>query len=639
MAGSRDRSRRLARFLVPPGAARARVHVAPWTRVLWLTGVDYFSTLGYQPGIAFLAAGALSPIATVILVAVTVFCALPVYREVAARSFAGQGSIAMLERLLSGWTGKLAVLALLGFAATDFVITMTLSAADATQHLIENPFFHDTLSGHRVAVTSGLLVLLAGVFLAGFREAISLAGLIAVPYLALNAVVIGRAGWELAAHPALLTNWRADVAGHGDMVGILFASVLVFPRLALGLSGFETGVSVMPLVRGDAGDGPAAAGRIRGTRRLLAVAAGIMSVYLIGSSLVTTTLIPAGEFAPSGRANGRALAFLAHTYLGGSAGTIYDVVTIAILWFAGASAMAGMLNLIPRYLPRFGMAPSWAEHPRPVVLALLAVNLVVTVAFDADVDAQGGAYATGVLALMLSAAVAVALTLWREARAAGDGRARIRAAYFWMVAAVFAFTLVDNVIGRPDGLIIASLFIGAIVLVSAVSRWMRAQEIRVERHAFTDAGSEAIWRGMAGKKVNLVPVASMDLGRLTAKATRLRRHDRAHGPLAFVHVDLADDRSEFRSSIRVRVHRRGAFRIIQVTGASAVANAIAWISEELDPVAIYLELTLDHPFSQAVKFLLWGEGETGLLVYAVLTRHWRATPEVDIRPRIFLLSR
>jgi hypothetical protein len=389
-----------------------------WWKVIWLTGVDYFSTLGYQPGIALLAAGAVAPIATVILVLVTLLGALPVYAQVAGRSYAGQGSIAMLENLLKGWKGKLLVLVLLGFAATDFVITMMLSAADAAKHAIENPLFHGVLGEHQVLITLMILAVLATVFLKGFKEAIGLAAAAALPYLALNLVVLGRGVWEVMMNPTLLANWRSALTAKGDLSLLIAGALLVFPRLALGLSGFETGVSVMPLIDGgeaDRGHNPrtdgAPKGRVSKTRKLLLTAAAIMSVMLILSSFVTTLLIEPADYQVGGKASGRAIAFLAHRYLGPAFGTVYDFLTIAILGLAGASAMAGLLHLIPRYLPRFGMAPRWATLSRPLVLVLFAVDVVITLIFDADVEAQSGAYATGVLVLILSAALAATLAL------------------------------------------------------------------------------------------------------------------------------------------------------------------------------------------------------------------------------------
>ena len=340
----------------------------PWYLVLWLTGVDYFSTLGYQPGLALLAAGALSPLATVLLVLVTLCGALPIYAQVARRSYAGQGSIAMLEHLLSGWKSKIFVLVLLGFAATDFVITITLSAADATQHAIENPLLHHALAGLHMPITIGLLALLAVVFLKGLGEAIGVAAAIALPYILLNVIVLMRGCVEIAQHPEAVANWQAALwRGQADWTGLLIAAALIFPKLALGLSGFETGVAVMPLVAGGTDDDRHAGhltttahppyGRINATRKLLAAAALLMSVLLIVSSFVTALLIPEEQYRTGGEAAGRALAYLAHAYLGHAFGTVYDLSTILILWFAGALAMAGLLNLLPRYLPRFGMAP------------------------------------------------------------------------------------------------------------------------------------------------------------------------------------------------------------------------------------------------------------------------------------------
>ncbi len=429
-----------------------------------LTGVDYFSTLGYQSGIAFLAAGALSPIATLVLVLVTLFAALPVYKRVAAASPNGQGSIAMLEKLFPGWTGKVFVLVLLGFATTDFIITMTLSAADAAAHFIHNPYTPHALH-NQMAVTLCLLAILGAIFLKGFKEAVNIAVVLVVIYLALNLVVTVVAVLHVVHEPHVFPQWKSAIfASHGNVFAIVGFSLLLFPRLALGLSGFETGVAVMPLIESDQLEG-----RIRNTRRLLATAALIMSCYLMATSIVTTLLIPAADFQEGGHANGRAMAFLAHRYLGNGFGTAYDISTILILAFAGASAMAGLLNLIPRYLPGFGMAPEWARASRPLVLVFMSVAFLVTRLFHANVDAQGGAYATGVLVLITSASCAVTIA----------AETRLARTLLGMASLIFIYTTLVNIYERPEGLKISCFFIVAMVFFSLVSRAFRSTELRV----------------------------------------------------------------------------------------------------------------------------------------------------------------
>ena len=574
-----------------------------WWRVMCLTGVDYFSTLGYQPGIAALAAGLLSPIATLVLVALTLLGALPVYRRVAEESPRGEGSIAMLERLLSFWQGKLFVLALLGFAATDFLITMTLSAADATAHVVENPHVPAVLQDQQMLITLVLLGALGAVFLRGFTEAIGIAVVLVGVYLVLNAVVIGVGLWDVATSPSVVTDWTtALTAKHGNPLAMVGIALLVFPKLALGLSGFETGVAVMPQVQGDEDDTEARpAGRIRGAKRLLTTAALIMSVFLVTSSLVTTLLIPAQAFEPGGPANGRALAFLAHEKLGSVFGTVYDVSTIAILWFAGASAMAGMLNLIPRYLPRYGMAPDWARAVRPLVLVLTAVAFLVTWIFHASVDAQGSAYATGVLVLMTSAAVAVTLA----ARRAGQHK---RFAGFAVVAAVFVYTTIDNVIERPDGVRIAACFIAAILAVSFWSRVQRAFEPRVTSVEL-DPTAERFLRDCARRSIRLIANEPPEAGDAEEYVDKMRQvvadNDLPdEGDIIFVEVTVTDP-SEFETTLQVQgVVRHGTRRVLAVE-SSAVPNAIAALLLHVRDRTgvkphIYFEWTEGNPVTREV---------------------------------------
>ncbi len=612
----------------------------PWYLVLWLTGVDYFSTLGYQPGIALLAAGALAVPATAVLVAVTLLGAVPIYAAVAKRSYAGQGSIALLENLLPGWTGKILVLVLLGFAATDFVITMTLSAADAARHAIANPYLHPIAGDSRMRVTLGLLVLLAIVFLKGFKEAIRVADFVAIPYLALNVIVLLWCGWKILSHPELFSHWHAALLSqHADWTAIFIASALVFPKLALGLSGFETGVSVMPLVSG-AEPGKkeeTISGRILATRKLLLTAALLMSVLLLASSFVTGALIPESAYKVGGAADGRAIAYLAHLYLGNAFGTVYDVSTILILWFAGASAMAGLLNLIPRYLPRFGMAPDWVAYQRPLVLVLLAIDVVVTLVFRASVSAQGGAYATGVLVLMLSAAVAVTISLWQEA-SVRKPQTFLLPFYFFLVAIVFLYTVIANVVERPDGAIIASIFIFLLLTTSGLSRAMRSTEMRVSKATFLDQQSAAVWQSICGKKVNLIPHHIATPENRTFLIQKVRKYYRVEGQLAFLHVNLLDNRSEFLAPIKLRVFQEGDHFVIEAFGAVAIANSIAYISELLDPISIVLGLTRRTLMKQSLVYLLFGEGETGLLVYSILVRYWESIKRTKDLPLLLLVS-
>jgi hypothetical protein len=604
----------------------------PWWQVMCLTGVDYFSTLGYQPGIAALAAGALSPVATLILVLLTLFGALPIYRRIAAESPHGEGSIAMLERLLPWWQGKLLVLCLLGFVATDFIITITLSAADATAHIIENPLTPHWLHNQTIAITLILVVLLGVVFLRGFREAIGIAVFLVGVYLLLNFIVVGVGFYQILTHPEAIANWQTALfARHSNPLILVGIALLIFPKLALGLSGFETGVTVMPLVKGSSNDTPQhPKGRIRNTRKLLTSAALIMSFFLLTSSFITTLLIPTAEFASGGKANGRALAYLAHLRLGDGFGTIYDLSTISILWFAGASAMAGLLNIVPRYLPRYGMAPNWARATRPLVLVYTAIAFVVTIIFRANVEAQGGAYATGVLVLITSAAFAVTLSAHRHRQK----RARL---VFATITLLFVYTTVVNIIERPEGIRIAGLFIGGIIFTSLVSRVWRSTELRAERIEVDELASQFLAEESQGairliaNRLNKGDVLEYFM---KEKEVREDNHIPPNDPILFLEIQISDA-SEFADVINVKGVQVGDYRILRAESA-AVPNAIAalllYIRDQTGKIPhAYFGWAEGNPIQYLLRFILFGEGDIAVVTREVLRR---AEKNPQMRPGV-----
>lgn len=646
-----------------PHEQEGQHHTHPWWKVMCLTGVDYFSTLGYQPGIAFVAAAALSPIATLILVCLTLFGAYPVYAKVAKESPHGEGSIAMLEALFSRWKAKLFVLVLLGFVATDFVITITLSAADATAHVLENPFVLDHLPflNHPIIITLGLITLLGLVFFKGFREAIGIAVFLVAVYLLLNLIVIGIGLYQIVLHPEFLANWRTALFMHKtssggiearSLVMVVALSLLVFPKLALGLSGFETGVAVMPLVKSE--------NRIQNTRKMLLTAALIMSFMLICSSFVTSVLIPPREFCPQiacdnteklhelpefcacggekGKANGRALAYIAHDKVGeifGSSigsifGTIYDISTILILWFAGASAMAGLLNIVPRYLPRYGMAPDWARATRPLVAVFSGICFAVTWVFEADVDAQGGAYATGVLVLMTSAAIAVTLSAKRHG-------SKWTWAYV-LVSLIFTYTTITNIIERPDGIKIASLFIFGIILASFVSRVMRSTELRVGKIEM-DETAQAFIDDLSSEGEIRIVTNRRETGDITEyrfkeHEKRIDNHIPSTDAIVFYEIELGDA-SEFKGELKIRGVEIDGYRVLR-TESPAVPNAIAaflmYLRDTTKKIPhVYFGWSEGNPILYLARYILFGEGDTAPVTREILRQ---AEPDPERRPSV-----
>jgi hypothetical protein len=343
---------------------------------------------------------------------------------------------------------------------------------------------------------------------------------------------------------------------------------------------------------------------------------------------VPALLIEPQKFKEGGEANGRALAYLAHRYGGGAFGSLYDVSTILILAFAGASAMAGLLNLIPRYLPRFGMAPEWARASRPLVLVSMSVAFTVTILFRANVDAQGGAYATGVLVLITSASAAVTVAAWHT-------RARW---LFFAVAAIFVYTTAMNIDQRPEGIKIASFFIGAMILTSLTSRLLRSTELRICAIELDDT-ARALFGEDEDQVIRIIarrprPLETEDLLTEANRALRTNHCLSFSDRVYFLEVDRGDA-SEFTDTLRVTGERIGPHAVLRAR-SPVVANAIAALLIELEKTTgkiphAYFSSTEGNPVGNLIRFHLLGEGDVAPITHEVLRR---AVPDPAHRPVI-----
>lgn len=280
--------------------------------------------------------------------------------------------------------------------------------------------------------------------------------------------------------------------------------------------------------------------------------------------------------------------------------------------------MAGLLNLMPRYLPRYGMAPHWARAVRPMVIVFTLVGFLVTWIFDADVDAQGGAYATGVLVLISSAAIAVTIA----ARKAGQRGWTIG---FGVISAVFLYTTVLNVAERPDGVKIGACFIAAIILVSLLSRLARAFELRVTSVRLDDM-AERFVRDIAHRRIRFIANEpdKRDLTEYREKIEQIRHDNDVPATEDFVFVEVTvTDPSEFEAELTVRGEvMHGRYRVLTLE-SSSVPNALAALllhaRDSTGAVPhIYFEWTEGGPFANFLRFFLFGQGEVAPVTREVL---------------------
>jgi hypothetical protein len=674
---------------VPPSS----VPVSSWWLVLCLIGLDYFSTLSYLPSLAVEAAGPLAPLAALVVVAVTLLAALPVYLYVVGRSPHGRGGTGLIERHVPGWAGKLLVLLVLAFVATDYVVTQNLSVADAAEHLRANPYFREYVDPavterfhpeawfdsplwrrvvnqfDRQLVVTLILSLVSFSLWAwwtGGSTSIFLraAAVVVVLYLALNAVVIVSAATYLAGdgRPVIeewLKSARTDLrAAEGPTDNHLLIAwrlmrlaLVAFPYVALGLSGFELSMAVAPFVEGKTDDDPEhPRGRIRNMRKLLVTAALLMSCAIASSITVAATLIPSPEFQERGTAVHRALAYLAHggrlsnglpgstlnRFFGPEFGTLYDACTVLILCLAGACVAIALRDYVPEYLKRFGMEMEWAHRLGIKMRFFNVLVLIVVFLFHAHISSLQWVYATSVLVLLSGGSFAALADLRRRVPR-GLFRLTSTAPVVLILAFFVTMTVLTVVISRA-GLEIALAFAAGILVTSFLSRWLRSTELRFEGFEFVDDDSRQRWRECCAHDFQVLVPHRPGLHSRSERERIIRRHHRIGGetPVILIEATLGDP-SDFYHLPLMRVAREDGFELIQVSRCASVAHVLAAIGLEMAkigrPPELHFGWSDESPLAANLNFLLFGEGNIPWMVRSLLQK---VQHDPEKRPRVVI---
>jgi hypothetical protein len=426
--------------------------------------------------------------------------------------------------------------------------------------------------------------------------------------------------------------------------------LLFLPQLALGLSGLELGLVVMPLVRDDPGDKlERPRGRIRRARLLLTISAMIMAVYLLSSTFVTSLLIPPDSFFTRGQASNRALAYLAHggwlangqtaaamnPLFGVWFGSLFDLSTVVMLGLTGASVIIGLQNFVPPFLHQMGMEMEWARRTSALYYLFAGINLCVTVLFRASVGAQRSAYATSVLAMMTGAAT----TAFLNRRKSRKGhRYIVTSWYFLFCGAVFFLAMAEAIWDEPAGLQIALWFIVAILLTSLVSRFLRTMDIRCRGFRFADNQSRFLWESLVAMEFPVLIAHRPGEHTVDEKEKEMRRWHRLgpETPLVFLEVHLGDT-SDFSPVPLLCVTQEEGRFIIRITECASVAHTLAAAALELSrcgrPPEIHFGWSEESPLAANLHFVLFGGGNIPWLVAELMRR---AEPNPERRPRVIV---